>query len=192
VSFPGPAVVTVHEPGLRVLPRRASHLSPALSRLSTRHNVRRATRILADPSLATPTHRGALSHSRQKSPWSIRRGRVARPGAHRLRWRQCGPLPAARGYLTFVGTLQRARTSRPSGIRRGGPRRREDVGLVLAGPQGWLYDPRGPKACTASCCPLRRCLPMSRPCTAGPRRWFPDAARGLGFRAGGDRLWARR
>ncbi len=147
VSFPGPAVVTVHDLGYVYFPGAHPDLSRRYLDWSTRHNVRRATRILAD-SLATANDIAAHYHISDSKITLVYPGvdeslapvrDPAALAAVRARYR----LPER--YLLFVGTLQPrkniARIVQAYGRWRaaqGGT----DVGLVLAGPQGWLYDPR--------------------------------------------------
>lgn len=145
--FPGPAVVTVHDLGYVYFP----YAHPAASRLylnwSTRHSVGRATRIIAD-SLATSKDLAAHYGVSENRITLVYPGgdeslnRVTDPqvlAAMRNRYR----LPER--YLLFVGTLQpRKNIARIVQAykrwRSGQPK--PDVALVLAGQQGWLYDPR--------------------------------------------------
>ncbi|MCZ7540816.1 MAG: glycosyltransferase family 4 protein [Anaerolineae bacterium] len=144
--FPGPAVVTVHDLGYVYFPEAHSALARRYLAWSTQHSVRRATRIIAD-SLATA--RDIAAHYR------VPEDRIALvyPGvdATLLPVSDPGRLAAVRAryglparYLLFVGTLQpRKNIAR---IVRAYARWREtsgrtDVALVLAGQQGWLYDP---------------------------------------------------
>lgn len=145
LSFPGPAAVTVHDLGYVYFPGTHPGLSRRYLDWSTRHNVRRAARILAD-SLATandiaahyripeskitlvyPGVDEALAPVRDPSVLATLRARYNLP----------------KRYLLFVGTLQPrkniARIVQAYGrwrVAQG----KTDVGLVLAGPQGWLYD----------------------------------------------------
>ena len=145
-AFPGPAVVTVHDLGYVYFPEAHPGLSRRYLDWTTRYSARRATRIIAD-SLATtrdlaahygvPQDRIALVYP-GVDPSLARVTDDGRLAAVRARY----TLPAK--YLLFVGTLQPrkniarlvrsyARWRQASG--------RADVGLVLAGPQGWLFDP---------------------------------------------------
>lgn len=147
LAFPGRAVVTVHDLGYIYFPEAHPGFSRRYLDWTTRTSARRATRILAD-SLATARD---LSAHYDVSPNKIA---LVYPGvdtslarvtdAQRLaQVRARYGLPQT--YLLFVGTLQPrkniarlvrsyARWRRESG--------RVDVGLVLAGQQGWLFDPR--------------------------------------------------
>ncbi len=147
LAFPGPAVVTVHDLGYVYFPEAHPGLSRRYLDWSTRHSARRATRIIAD-SLATARDLAAHYAVPQDRVSVIypgvdeslaRETHAERLAAVRARY----GLPAT--YLLFVGTLQPrknvarivqayARWRRAEG--------RSDVGLVLAGQQGWLYDPR--------------------------------------------------
>lgn len=147
LAFPGPAVVTVHDLGYIYFPEAHPGLSRRYLDWSTRHSVRRATRVIAD-SLATSRDLAAHYGVPQDKISVVYPGVDAtlarvidgeRLAAVRARY----GLPET--YLLFVGTLQPrkniarivrgyARWRRDSG--------RDDIGLVLAGQQGWLYDPR--------------------------------------------------
>jgi glycosyltransferase involved in cell wall biosynthesis len=144
--LPGPAVVTVHDLGYVYFPEAHPTLARRYLEWSTRHSVRRATRIIAD-SLATSSDLAAhygVPESRIKLVYpgvDESLAPVTDPealAAVRARYR----LPER--YLLFVGTLQprkniarivqgyahwRAAQSSP------------DVALVLAGQRGWLFDP---------------------------------------------------
>lgn len=144
--FPGRAVVTVHDLGYVYFPGAHAALSRRYLDWSTRRSVRRATRIIAD-SLATANDLAAHYGVSENQIEVVYPGvdeslsRVSDPGALaavRARYR----LPER--YLLFVGTLQpRKNIGR---IVEGYQRWRAtqaapDAALVLAGPQGWLYDP---------------------------------------------------
>jgi len=147
LAFPGPAVITVHDLGYRYFPDAHPGLSRRYLDWSTRHSVRRAARVMAD-SLATA--RDLAAH------YGVPQDRVTvvYPGVDESLARVTDParLAAVRAryglpetYLLFMGTLQpRKNIARiVQGYARwrqaGG---RSDVGLVLAGQRGWLYDPR--------------------------------------------------
>lgn len=147
LAFPGPAVVTVHDLGYIYFPEAHTGFSRRYLDWTTRYSARRATRIIAD-SLATA--RDLSAH------YGVSQNRIAvvYPGVDTALARVTDParLASVRAryklpdvYLLFVGTLQPrknvarlvrsfARWRRESG--------RADVGLVLAGQQGWLFDPR--------------------------------------------------
>lgn len=144
--LPGPAVVTVHDLGYIYFPEAHPTLSRRYLDWSTRHSVRRATRVIVD-SLATAqdlaAHYGVpescirlVYPSVDESLAPVRDPQAL--ATVRARYK----LPER--YLLFVGTLQprkniarlvqgyaRWRASLPSC----------DVALVLAGQQGWLFDP---------------------------------------------------
>lgn len=145
--FPGPAVVTVHDLGYVYFPDAHPRLSRLYLDWSTRHSVGRATRVIAD-SLATSRDLAAHYGVSENRITLVYPGvdeslaRVSDSQALAALRRRYG-LPER--YLLFVGTLQprkniarivqgyahwRARQSGP------------DVALVLAGQQGWLYDPQ--------------------------------------------------
>lgn len=144
--FPGPAVVTVHDLGYVYFPD--AHPDPARRYLewSTRHSVRRATRIMAD-SLATA--KDLAAH------YGVSENRITLvyPGVDQTLARVTDPvdLAAVRAryglpgrYLLFIGTLQpRKNIARivQGYVRWTATQAAPDVALVLAGPQGWLYDP---------------------------------------------------
>jgi glycosyltransferase involved in cell wall biosynthesis len=145
--LPGPAVVTVHDLGYVYFPEAHPTLARFYLDRTTRHSVRRATRIIAD-SLATSKDL-AVHYDVPES-----RIRLVYPGVDESLAPVSDPeaLAAMRDryklperYLLFVGTLQprkniarivqgyaRWRASQPS----------RDVALVLAGQQGWLFDPQ--------------------------------------------------
>lgn len=144
--FPGPAVVTVHDLGYVYFPEAHPALTRRYLDWSTRHSVRRATRILAD-SLATARDISAHYHVPQHRISLIYPGvdptlAPVRDPARLAAVRQRYGLPER--YLLFVGTLQ-PRKNIARIVRAYAHWREEsgvsDVGLVLAGPQGWLYDP---------------------------------------------------
>ncbi len=144
--FPGPSVVTVHDLGYIYFPNAHPGFARHYLEWSTKHSAEHATRIIAD-SLATV--RDLSAH------YGISQNKIALvyPGVNETLHREDDPatrdavrarynLPAR--YLLFVGTLQprknivrivqgyahwRAKQANP------------DVSLVLAGPEGWLYDP---------------------------------------------------
>jgi glycosyltransferase involved in cell wall biosynthesis len=144
--FPGPAVVTVHDLGYVYFPDAHPPLARRYLDWSTRHSVRRATRIIAD-SLATSNDLAAH--------YGVSENRISLvyPGVDETlapvtdprklaAVRACYGLPER--YLLFVGTLQPrkniARIVQAYGCWRSS-QLAPDVALVLAGQQGWLYDP---------------------------------------------------
>lgn len=144
--FPGRSVVTVHDLGYKYFPDAHPTGSRLYLEWTTRYSVRRATRVIAD-SLATAHDLAA--HYRV----SENKIAVVYPGVDEALAPVTDPnaLAAVRTryklperYLLFVGTLQPRKNI--AGIVQGYARWRtdhpgEDVGLVLAGQQGWLYDP---------------------------------------------------
>ncbi|NDJ76720.1 MAG: glycosyltransferase family 4 protein [Chloroflexi bacterium] len=148
--FPGPAVVTVHDLGYVYFPN--AHPSAARYYLawSTRHSVRRARRVIVD-SLATA--KDLAAHYRI----SENKMELVYPGVNEelVQVNDAGKLAAVRAryglperYLFFVGTLQPrkniARIVQAYARWRAAQSETEsepDTALVLAGPQGWLYDP---------------------------------------------------
>jgi glycosyltransferase involved in cell wall biosynthesis len=146
VWFPGPAVVTVHDLGYIYFPSAHTDRSRRYLEWSTRHSVRRATRVLVD-SLATA--KDLAAHYRV----SENQMDLVYPGVNESLARVEDPeqLAAVRAryglperYLFFIGTLQpRKNIARiVQGYARWRARQdRTAVALVMAGPEGWLYDP---------------------------------------------------
>ncbi|HRL14029.1 MAG TPA: glycosyltransferase family 1 protein [Aggregatilineales bacterium] len=137
--FPGRAVVTVHDLGYRVFPRAHKTRDRLYLDLTTRFSAWRATRVLAD-SQATAHDLTRFYGTPADKIHVVYPGVEPLPAgdveAVRARYR----LPAR--YFLFLGTLQPrkniARIVQAYATYReahGG-----DVGLVLAGGQGWLYD----------------------------------------------------
>jgi glycosyltransferase involved in cell wall biosynthesis len=144
--FPGPAVVTIHDLGYVYFPDAHPALARRYLDWSTRHSVRRATRIIAD-SLATA--KDLAAH------YAVSENRISLvyPGVDESLGPETDPrkLAAVRvryglpeRYLLFVGTLQPrkniARIVQAYGCWQS-RQSASDVALVLAGQQGWLYDP---------------------------------------------------
>jgi glycosyltransferase involved in cell wall biosynthesis len=146
LMFPGRAVVTVHDLGYKYFPEAHPTLARRYLEWTTRFSARRATRVLAD-SLATA--KDLAAHYRIPE----HKMSVVYPGVDEdlhpvtdsdalAAMRQRYDLPER--YLLFVGTLQpRKNIAR---IVQAYARWRkdydgDDVALVLAGQQGWLYDP---------------------------------------------------
>jgi len=139
--FPGRAVVTVHDLGYRVFPEAHPFRQRAYLDLTTRTSAARAHRVLAD-SQATAAD---LTRFYGTSPEKIR---VVYPGVEPptsgegLHLTQKYGLPAR--FFLFIGTLQpRKNIAR---LVRAYDRWRQanptsDIGLVLAGGRGWLFDP---------------------------------------------------
>lgn len=139
--FPGRAIVTVHDLGYKYFPEAHPVAERRYLDWSTRYSAQRARLILAD-SIATQRD---LEHFYGIKPEKVR---VVYPGVDiepvrdATLIRQKYKLPER--YLLFLGTLQprkniarlvqafmqwRTQTSH------------QDVGLVLGGKPGWLYDP---------------------------------------------------
>lgn len=144
--FPGPAVVTVHDLGYVYFPEAHPPLARRYLAWSTRHSVRRASRIIVD-SLATARDLSAHYHVPQHRISLVYPGvdpslAPVRDSERLAAVRRRYGLPER--YLLFVGTLQPrkniARLVRAYALWREQSGMRE-VGLVLAGPRGWLYDP---------------------------------------------------
>lgn len=144
--FPGPAVVTVHDLGYVYFPEAHQLIQRRYLEWSTRHSVRRATRVIAD-SLATATDLSAHYGVPQDRISVIYLGvdesltRVTDPDVLEAARARYG-LPER--YLLFMGTLQpRKNIARiVQGYARWAASQPDpDVALVIAGQQGWLYDP---------------------------------------------------
>lgn len=146
LAFPGPGVVTVHDLGYLYFP--AAHPSRARRYLdwSTRYSVRRAARVLVD---SVATAQDVAAH------YDVPESRITLvyPGVDDALHPVTDPAALATvraryglpdRYLLFLGTLQpRKNIARlVEGYARWRARSgRSDVALVLAGPQGWLFDP---------------------------------------------------
>jgi glycosyltransferase involved in cell wall biosynthesis len=139
--FPGRAVVTVHDLGYKVFPQAHPDQQRRYLEWSTQHSARRATLILAD-SLATATD---LHQFYGTDSGKIR---VVYPGVEapvkgdvetvRHKYR----LPEH--YFLFIGTLQpRKNIARLVQAYKQfcAQHTGDSIALVLAGGQGWLYDP---------------------------------------------------
>lgn len=138
--MPGRAVVTVHDLGYKRFPAAHPWRARAYLDLTTRTSAMRAAAILAD-SQATADD---LTHFYGTPPNKIR---VAYPGVSAP---PVGDLAALRAkfnlpprYFATVGTLQPrkniARLVQAFAAAR--ERLGDEVGLVLAGGKGWLFDP---------------------------------------------------
>ena len=139
--MPGRAVVTVHDLGFRYFPAAHPGWPRLYLNLSTAFSVRRASVILADSQATAADVTRFYGTPADKQ-------RVVYPGVEPP---PVGDIDAVRAkyhlpprYFLFVGTLQprknvgrivqayaRWRLAHPG----------DDTGLVLAGGQGWLYDP---------------------------------------------------
>jgi len=145
--FPGPAVVTIHDLGYVYFPDAHPALARRYLDWSTRHSVRRATRIIAD-SLATSKDIAA-HYGVSENRISLVYPGVDETLAPVTDLQKLAAVRARYGlperYLLFVGTLQPrkniARIVQAYGCWRS-RQSKPDVALVLAGQRGWLYDPR--------------------------------------------------
>jgi glycosyltransferase involved in cell wall biosynthesis len=147
IWFPGPAVVTVHDLGYVYFPEAHPPFARRYLDWSTRHSVRRAAHIIAD-SLATAKDLAAHYGVKQNKITVIypgvdeTLGAVASPDTLAAVRQKYG-LPE--GYLLFIGTLQPrkniARIVQAYAQWRHRSSTMQEVALVLAGQQGWLYDP---------------------------------------------------
>jgi glycosyltransferase involved in cell wall biosynthesis len=138
--FPGRAVVTVHDLGYRPFPEAHPPRQWAYLELSTRFSARRATRILAD-SIATAADLTRYYGTKQDKIQVVYPG-VETPAVSDIDVvRSKYDLPSQ--YYLFIGTLQPRKNI--AAIAAAYARYREavpePVGLVLAGGEGWLYDP---------------------------------------------------
>jgi glycosyltransferase involved in cell wall biosynthesis len=144
---PGPAVVTVHDLGYIYIPEAHPSFARRYLAWSTRHSARRAVHIIAD-SLATAkdlaAHYGVDQHKMTVIYPGVDESLAPVTGPDALAVvRQKYGLPER--YLLFIGTLQPrkniARIVQGYAQWRQTSPETHDVALVLAGQQGWLYDP---------------------------------------------------
>ena len=139
LAFPGKAIVTVHDLGYKLFPQAHPFNQRLYLDVTTRYSARRATRIFAD-SQATANDLTRFYGTSADKIQVIYPG-VEPPIINDVDVFTKYNLPAR--YFLFIGTLQprknikgivqayahyRAQTANPAG-------------LVLAGGQGWLYDP---------------------------------------------------
>lgn len=138
-AFPGRAVVTVHDLGYKFFPEAHPVKDRIYLDLTTRYSARRAAIVLAD-SIATAAD---LTRFYGTPPEKVR---VAYPGVDAPPQGDAAAVRAKFGlperYFVFVGTLQPRKNIERlcqafAAVRAEFP----DVGLVLAGAQGWLYNP---------------------------------------------------
>ncbi|MCS6836700.1 MAG: glycosyltransferase family 4 protein [Anaerolineae bacterium] len=145
--FPGTGAVTVHDLGYRYFPEAHPASQRAYLELTTRHSARRASLIFADSRATaddlqyfygTPAAKIRVLYPGVDSPPSelIYGWRVA---LVRARYK----LP--KRYFLHLGTLQPRknidRLIQAYSLWRARRPQHRDVGLVLAGGRGWLYDP---------------------------------------------------
>ena len=140
-GFPGRAVVTVHDLGYKYFPQAHPALQRTYLDWTTRYSARRATRILAD-SQATADDLTRFYDTPAAKIRVVYPG-VARPqDNHAVNIYEKYHLPLR--YFLFIGTLQPRKNIERivqafAMWRRANPKARH--GLVLAGQQGWLFDP---------------------------------------------------
>lgn len=137
--FPGKSVVTVHDLGYKYFPE--AH--PAKTRwyldMTTRYSANRANVILADSQATAHDLTRFYGTSADKI-------RVAYPGVDAPHIAEKtdihGKYHLPEKYLLFLGTLQpRKNIARIVQAYAQFRQSHPDIGLVLAGGQGWLYDP---------------------------------------------------
>jgi glycosyltransferase involved in cell wall biosynthesis len=141
--FPGRAVVTVHDLGFKVYPKAHPARQRLYLDLTTRFSAARATVVLAD-SLAT-THDLTDFYGTEAD-----KIRVVYPGVEIEPPEDTSQIEAVhhkyhlpKRYFLFIGTLQPRKNIAQmvqafAWFRR---KSKQDIGFVLAGGQGWLYDP---------------------------------------------------
>ncbi len=140
ICFPGQAVVTVHDLGFHHFPAAHRTLQRHYLNWTTQYSARRASVILAD-SQATANDLGRFYGTSAEKIRVVYPGVAAPPIDFSVNVRQKYHLPER--YFLFIGTLQprkniarivqayaQWRESRPD----------TDIGLVLAGGKGWLFD----------------------------------------------------
>lgn len=137
--FPGRAIVTVHDLGYKHFPGAHPFRSRLYLDLTTRHSARRASLVLAD-SQATAAD---LSHfySIENDKVRVVYPGVLPPPITSVDMHSKYGLPAR--YFLFIGTLQPRKNIARIVQAYTRYRQMTDVpaGLVLAGREGWLYDP---------------------------------------------------
>lgn len=138
--FPGPSVVTVHDLGYLHFPQAHPARQRAYLDLTTRYSARRASVVLAD-SQATADDLTHFYGTPQHKIRVVYPGVAAPGGGEGLHLSQKYGIP--NDYLLFIGTLQPrkniARLVRAFTLwKQSHPE--SDLGLVLAGGKGWLFD----------------------------------------------------
>lgn len=141
--FPGRAVVTVHDLGYKVFPEAHPPRELRYLDLTTRYSAQRAQVILAD-SQATADDLTRYYHTPPEKIRVVYPGVTIAPVRNNViieRIRQKYRLPSR--YFLFIGTLQpRKNIARiVQAFQRYRQQSNDDIGLVLAGGKGWLYDP---------------------------------------------------
>lgn len=139
-SFPGNAVVTVHDLGYKHFPEAHPDSQVKYLDWSTRHSARRATRILADSQATADDLQKFYAVPSEKIE-------VVYPGVDippdKRGWELYSKYKIPLSYFLFIGTLQ-PRKNIERIIRafdmwqNGNPDK--NIGLVLAGKKGWLFD----------------------------------------------------
>lgn len=141
-AFPGVAVVTVHDLGYRHFPEAHAGASRHYLDWTTRYSAHRAAHVLAD-SQATAADLSHFYNVASEKVHTVYPGILPPPiTPDRATVRAKYGLPLR--YFLFMGTLQpRKNISRIlqayTQWRQQHPD--EEIGLVLAGGKGWLYDP---------------------------------------------------
>jgi glycosyltransferase involved in cell wall biosynthesis len=144
--FPGAGAVTVHDLGYHHFPQAHTARQRAYLELTTRHSARRAGVVLADSQATaddlqrfygTPAAKICVVYPGVERP----AGQASLDDLALVRARY--GLPAR--YFLHLGTLQPrkniGRLVQAYGLWRARHPQHKDVGLVLAGGRGWLYDP---------------------------------------------------
>lgn len=137
--FPGRAVVTVHDLGYKYFPQAHPFRSRLYLDLTTRHSARRASLVLAD-SQATADDLSRFYGTESDKVRVVYPG-VLPPPIINEDTRQKYGLPER--YFIFIGTLQ-PRKNIARIVEAYAQYRHvteNPAGLVLAGREGWLYDP---------------------------------------------------
>ncbi len=138
--FPGRAVVTIHDLGYKFFPQAHPLKSRLYLDLTTRYSAYRASVVLAD-SIATASDLTRFYNTRADKVRVVYPGVDAPPIGSLADVRAKFKLPER--YFVFVGTLQPRKNIERlaqafTKVRAEFP----DTGLVLAGAEGWLYDPK--------------------------------------------------
>jgi glycosyltransferase involved in cell wall biosynthesis len=138
--FPGRAVVTAHDLGFKHFPEAHPARSRFYLDLTTRYSTHRAAVVLAD-SQATADDLGRFYGTPADKIHVVYPG-VDAPPINPVDGGAKYSLPAR--YFIFIGTLQPRKNIQRIVQAYKGYRQQtatDPVGLVLAGGQGWLYDP---------------------------------------------------
>ncbi|MGB7341947.1 MAG: glycosyltransferase family 1 protein [Phototrophicaceae bacterium] len=142
ISFPGAAVVTVHDLGYKHFPDAHEASQVRYLDWSTRHSANRATRILADSQATADDLQLFYGIHANKID-------VVYPGVDAPKdkpgWELYSKYEIPLSYFLFIGTLQPRknieRIVRAFDMWQGG-NPDKNIGLVLAGKEGWLFDAR--------------------------------------------------